>query len=1199
MAQSVHVYPANPGWNGSTPVGGVTATGLNQRILVIPVVTQGTAFNPAANDLAPAILANLTNAFAVVNDFWSENSYQQLSFQTTVLNRFYQMPLPVGDYFNPDYVAPKLVGTALGPEPVTVPAGHFRITLHISAADETPIVVDLAAGTMTRGALRDAIAAELGVGDKLAVALAGAGDATRLEFTVGQTYVSAGTYVHLDYAASDQAVLDAVGLDRPVVTLAPVTLTTRGAVFPVTSAAGETITLTLTNDAGATEVFAWTPGAATFASAAAFVTAQGTAVANATITAAAGGQLQFTVTPTLAGAIARAVFTGPDLLLDGLGLNASTEADGVITFSARNTVKGDRRLILGQAVAAFMLNELTVAHATAPPTGAIPTLAITAGNKAAIDLAMAANVDPFNSIAVVFLDAPNKRAGATGGYLSVGIDNGGFLYEYQTHASGQVAFDFTTAPTFTHETGHNIGFWDLYNNSSGSYDPSLLYPNDWDVMHNQGQLPHTGLWHKELIAHWLSASGAAIGSVDVPPGFGDTRDGHFLLTPLELGQAEYDALLGAAPGRQVVKGLKLPLALGAAGDDHFLLVHNRQAGALFSSLLPQKPGAPARGGMYVTDAINLNGSGFFPTTRNFDHPLTDVPLLAGSDVSPILDAAPAADIDLLHAYPAYDGITLDIVGQVAGPGALNGRPSYQLDVHRVQRDFLDLRITPWGAPPYESPDIWIEHADGTLSATPLAGNGEPARWSPDYDPAANGGNPLNWIRVQVTNSGTVNATMVQVQVKVNTPGGMGDDGTWVTLPLSAGQDIPAGGTAIFNLPWTPRVNRHTCIKAEVYRWTSTLGDLNPWNNGAQENVTDFYPTASSPWETTAIEFEVASRLPYPVDVEIEPQFLPPGLIVRLDRPFLTVPPRTRVLVSGTLQLDENVFPHPTPGGDSQKRRMRVFHLAAFVVAGDYRMLMGGISYRVFPSARVDLNVSVTVDGGGNIVVTGTTTPAAPNQHFEVQIRYPSGRYQWVDVTTDGAGNISTTIPPLEPGNVRVTVHYPAGGDFAPTTSDETLVDTRHPGVGPVRPGPREVDLFWGGYFPARKLPLRSAFNTGLRAGRALGSHWSAELELGIAFADSLSTRGLLGHAQAQVRWLPGAASQAVRPFLLAGGGLMWFRSTGPWSVSPTVAYGAGAEFHWLPRAGFRLDVRDLVPTDLFNLGATHGLQLTWGMAFWF
>ncbi|MGE0353191.1 MAG: hypothetical protein AB7I33_07410 [Gemmatimonadales bacterium] len=1198
-AQQVHVYDARPPALGTTTIFSVTKSDLNQPVLVIPVISQDTPFDPVNNQLAPALLANLQNNFQQTSDFWLENSYGRVSFQATVLDRFYQMPRGLDFYFNPAYVTPELKGTDIGAEPVAVPAGNVRLILHISDADETAITVTFAAagGPYTYAQLQTLIETAIGPGGKLTLGSIAA--THRLDFTVPTTHTQAGTFVHLDYAASNAAVLDALGLDRPNEELGIPRVTGRGAQFPLTTQAGWSFTLTITNDAGTPEAFTWNPPAATYNTAADFVASQGTAVAGATITAA-GGELRITLAPTIPGAIVQADFSGTAALLDGLGLDESTEADGVINYSSRNTVKGDRSLIMGQAVAAYMLNELTRPPDPAPAVDPIPNMAITAANKAAIDALMAANIDIYRAIVVVFTDAPNKRAGGAGGYVNAGIDNGGFLYEYQTFASGQIAFDFSDAMTIAHETGHNIGFPDLYNNSDGSYDPALLFPNNWDVMHAQTRFPHTGVWDKELDAGWLTANGAAIQGVDVPAALGATNTGNFVLTPLEFGTAQYDALLAAVPGRTIVKAIRLPLGLGMAANDHFLFISNRQRGATFSQLLPQKAGAPAVGGVYVTDGISRSSFDFFkPTTRNFVHPLSDLPPLATGDAVPILDNAPNPDLNLLASYPAYDGITLNIVGQVAGPAPFNDRPSYLVDITREQKDFLDLRITPWGAPPYESPDIWIEHGNEPLSAVPLPGNGEAARWSPDYDPAANGGVPLNYIRVKVSNTGTVDATGVQVRVKVNTPGGMGDDGTWVTMPLSDLKDIPAGGSAIFDIPWTPRVNRHTCVQAEVYRWNSALGDLDPWNNRTQENVNDFFPTASSPWETMPVEFEVASNLLRPVDVTIEPEGLPRGYILDLDRWYFTIPARSKILVTGTLRMDETIIPPLSPR-DPQRRKGDIFHLAAYLVGGDWRIFAGGITLRVFPSVRTTVSVDVTVDAGGNIVVTGTTNPPAPGQHVEVVIRYPSGRYQWVPATTDANGNISVTVPPLEPGNVRVSVDLPPGGPFAPTATGPTMVDTRHPTPGaPGRAGRHQVDLYLGGLWMDDTLAMKSGFETGFRYGYNLRPRFMLELETGLAFTGRPSADGLLGRVQANLRVHPLAATSPVRPFVLIGAGFAWFKAIGIPDDSPLLTWGIGADFDWSSRIGFRLDARDVIFTDLFRTGSTHNIEINWGPTFRF
>ncbi len=1057
-AQQVHVFAAAQPALGTTTTLSVNDDDAGQKVLVIPVVTQDTAFDPANNDLAgidPALQGNLQNKFQTVSDFWSENSYTRVSFQTDVLGRFYQMPRGLDHYFNPAFQAARVTGSATLSEPVAVPTGTLQLRVHVSTSDETTVTVPFDAAdspytfAQLETKLSDAIAP---LGDKLAVSIFG-GATRRLRFTVGQRHVREGTFVRIQAAGSDPAVLDALGLDTPLEDLAAPRITSRGSAFPLNPAAASTLTLTVENEAGATEPFAWAIPAGALADAAAFVAAHGATHANATISEDAG-ELRFDVTPGIALPIESLTFTiVGDLDLDALGLDEIAETTGVVSFAARNTVRGNRRLITGQAIAAYVLNEL--GRPAAPP-GNIPNLAITAANEAQIDAALANAVDTYAAFAVLFLDGGGKRAGASGGYIDVGIENAGFLYQYQTFGDIQLAFQTTSAATFAHEIGHNIGFYDLYDNSGGNYGPDLEYPLDWDSMHRQSELPHTGGLHKEQRATWVSRDGTTVASFPLPatPGV-ETRQ--FALTPLEFGNAQYDSQVAPPGGRTEAKLIRLPLGLGPTQNDHYLLLQNRQPGASFSQDLPQAAGAPEAGGLYVTDVITRKFFNYFGiTSRNFVHPLTDVPLVAvpnPGNTSPVVDRAPQPDVTLTGTYPAYAGFTIDVVGSQAGPAGLP--ETLLVNVSREQSDFLDLRITPWGAPPWESPDIWLEHGDEPLGTVPLPGNGEPVRWSPDYDPAANGGVPLNFVRVLVTNDGTVDATDVQVKLRINTPGGMGGSGTWAELPLSAPQDVPAGGSAIFDFPWNPRVDRHTCVKAEIFRWDSVLGDIEPFNNGTQENVNDFNPGASSPWQPEPFEFEVANPLDHDVEVEVQPIGLTPGLVVEIERTMFQVPARSRVQVAAVLRLDETHIPVPPfESFDAylkRRPRERRFHLEGFALAGDFRVPIGGITYDVQPARNVVIHVDVGVDRDGDIVVEGTTKPPAPGQDIEIEVRYPSGRHVWLDVQTDTDGSIDETIEPEEDGSVRLAVNYPPGGAFAPTRTGDVTVDTREPTPRPTIP----------------------------------------------------------------------------------------------------------------------------------------------------
>ncbi|NNE34219.1 MAG: hypothetical protein HKN13_03220, partial [Rhodothermales bacterium] len=484
------------------------------------------------------------------------------------------------------------------------------------------------------------------------------------------------------------------------------------------------------------------------------------------------------------------------------------------------------------------------------------------------------------------------------------------------------------------------------------------------------------------------------------------------------------------------------------------------------------------GGLYLADTITSKVFDYFTiTTRNFVHPLTDQPTLPGSNVRPILDADPATDIAVNMTYPAYAGLSIDIVDTIPGPAGAVDRPTYIVEISREQSDFLDLAVTPWNAPPWESPDIWIEHGDkaeADLSTVPLPENGEPARWSDTYDPNApgNDGKPLNWIRVKVTNNGTVDATDVELKVKVNSPGGMGGKGDWVELDLSEPADIPAGGSTIISVPWNPKVRGHTCIQVEIFRWSSALGDIDLTNNGTQENVNSFRPTAGSPWHPAPFSVDVANPFDRALEIYLQADGLRPGFSVAWDEAFFVMEPHSKTTRTGVLHIDEDIVPTPEPDGSGgivfyeyqcgpdievtaaalkdrrcdkvRTKPIRMYmHVAGYANAGDFRVPIGGVTYNVQPTLRLDLDVRVT-GRGGDIHVEGETSPKAGGQDMEIELQYPSGRFDWVPVRTDGDGRFDVSIRPEEEGTVGVAVNYPDGGAFAPVKVEGKLYDPNIP-----------------------------------------------------------------------------------------------------------------------------------------------------------
>lgn len=1193
----VVVFTDWPAYDGLTPQDPVLPKELDQKVLVIPVVTNEEPWDPNNNAIPPAIKTDFENAAAKMNEFWVENSFGQISFQTTVLDRVYQMPRERAFYFNPAYIQPKLWSYQVK-GPVTVPAGKLKLLLHISQADQTPIEISFAAGEspFTFDALENKICDNLGVGDKLQCEYAATGATeAQLRIEVGTQYVTEGTFIHVD-PASDFAVLEALGLTQAAIDLTIPRIESRGMEFPFSTLAGTTLTLSLVSSTGASEDFVWNLNAQTFNDPAAFVAAHGNGVANATITVAPNGELRFTLSPTTISAPFDDIQVfGQLAVVDALGLTKRYEDDGVIDYPSRKTVRGDWLGMVGQGIASYLIYELTRPWG-GPGGDPIPNLDIIQANEQALRDTIANHIDPYRIIILMFIDEPvDQRAGAACCWIPIGIENAGWTFNDFTYAGMQIDYDTSDAQLIAHEAGHNIGFYDLYNNSE-FYLPSYQYANNWDTMSRQTEFPHTAHWHKETVAKWLSGKNAGLGVFAEPPNFGsETRK--YVITPVEVSPGQYDSQLGGVPAdRTVVKGVRLPLNTNPDAE-HYLIVENRQKGIAFSQDLPHNAAA-VKGGLYIEDAIsvpNWMSNLLAATTRNVVHPLTDQPLNADFDVVPIVDAAPNADVNLVSTFPAYDGIDVNIVGTLPGPGAFAASPSLLVDVTRQQKNFLDLVITPWGAPPYESPDIWIEHNDGSFSSSPLAGNGEPARWAANWNAGLNG--HLNMVRVKVTNFGTVIATNVRVQVKVNQPGGMGDTGTWVVQPPSDPQDIPPGDWRIFNVGWSPKVAAHTCLEAEVISWDSQFGDRDPWNQRTQENVNDFYPTSASPWTLMPIEFDVASNRDHPIQVMFQAKNLPPGYILNLDQDFLTLPPKSKVRITGTLDLDESVIPPYT--ADERRpepRKPGVFHIAGYIIGGDYQLPLGGVTYRVFPSPLVNGTITVTTDGNGNVIVTGTTQPAQANDTIEVLVCYVSGKCEWVTTTTDANGNVNVTIPAKEDGPVRVTVYTPP--NYSPKGPSEVTVDPDNP-TSPVTTaaGANEVGFFIGGFFPANKLGMKSGFNTGFRAGQHFHPKLSAEGEAGIVFTSVAGTDGLLGHLTANLLYHFGNASSKTRPFVLVGLGGAKSQSSGVSDSTLAAILGIGANFQWHPKVGFRFDIRDFRMRDLFEQGRTDNLQGTWGVVF--
>ena len=214
----------------------------------------------------------------------------------------------------------------------------------------------------------------------------------------------------------------------------------------------------------------------------------------------------------------------------------------------------------------------------------------------------------------------------------------------------------------------------------------------------------------------------------------------------------------------------------------------------------------------------------------------------------------------------------------------------------------DPMIIPWGAPPWETADIWIDsekNGFGTYRYTD--GGGQPTGNGDDAWV-----NRSNRVMVRVRNIGPGIATNVRVQVFVNSPPGMGDAGpNWDYLGTIIIPSISAGSVAQDFVNWTPTVGAHTCIKAVI---ENIAGELSTSNNVAQENVSAFDTSMGSPFKPVGLTIDVFNPFAFKTPIRFHVRDVPKGWGVIVEPMEIILPP------NGQGRVHFEVFPSGMPGG---------------------------------------------------------------------------------------------------------------------------------------------------------------------------------------------------------------------------------------------------------------------------------------------
>ncbi len=880
--------------------------------------------------------------------YWLETSFGNQDVDSEMPDLILNLDGAYDDYFNRAFRDVKLRSNGLStqwtPDPTstsTILTLASTTTISIEVRDkfdnDIPVSMSLAAGTHTQAEVETACQSVFDAEREDWVTCT-INWANELEMTMVERFVVEGAFIRVDSGIN----LSDIGFDGPVATpgsfdndavIARLTGKDVPGDFPVTVPAGSSVTVdVLVRDKDlVTRTYAVTLPAGTYNKngvETAFLNKLNAEFNWVESFNAGTRRLGLRMRAAYTGAKAGVVVEGAGANQDIIGLDGPVRIDGVVKVNSENTVRGDRRVIVGEALSLYILGLANDAGIDLN----------TENGKTQADQLVVSELGGFDSFMVLFVHQHlassiiDKRAGAKDSAdYNIAIPTGGAPYKNQVRAGFMIGTGFDSWETWAHELGHNLGFWDIYSKSyhDSQFDRDFDYLNEWAMMDSHWAGSHTTAWHKMYFKKWVSTADVE----DVYPPAYESFDTHkYTLVPLEYPMSDYPGAGNADyPAAHVVR-------LQLSGN-HWLNLENRMPGPAYSKHLPGQAGnyiaggAPVEGGVIVTDTVDPWAPFLY---RSPVHVLN----LHGTNSAKGMFPGDVLNLSDGTVYPAYDGIKISVTGSELGPG---GNPdAMQIEVEwGPDPGYIDLEIRKWDAPnTYGTKDIWIDWpGNGSElypSSEPPVGNGDDTHWHPD-------GSALNIIRVRVHNNGTVAAKDVVVRAKIN-EANMGDKGKYTDIGDSPPKDIAAGGFTDFAFDWRPKESGHTCILARILTFNGPLGDLDRTNEEAQENVNDFAPAAGSPYTPYEFTVNVNSDYSVPADVMLMPTGLITGMVLELEKAYLELGPDEDVTVRGRLFLDENEIP---PDPRDRKQQME-FAVHAFIGTEESFLPFGGVSVIVNP-----------------------------------------------------------------------------------------------------------------------------------------------------------------------------------------------------------------------------------------------------------
>lgn len=573
---------------------------------------------------------------------------------------------------------------------------------------------------------------------------------------------------------------------------------------------------------------------------------------------------------------------------------------------------------------------------------------------------------------------------------------------------------------YAHEIGHNLGFPDLYEGSTPLVGAEI---GSWGVMASSSA-SHPIAWTKTFLTE--NSWGVGV-EVMRPPTGPDPAVLEVLLAPSESPLPTSNPFSTSHPNLPLTQIVRLDIE-GRVRSGNYqsgnraLYVENRQRNATYappfkdSQYDTELPGS----GVIITDAIDTyTGVLVNRSEVRFTEP----------DSGPI---SRAGDIAVVQRFGTNASLRVEVVDEVQSTP-----PIYHLRISWGAADRFDYRISPWNPPPWDSDDIWV---DTNFANDWSEYKQSDAIKNPDVTghPVLNGDESrVGWpsrVYARVHNDGNVDRTNVPVRFEVIVPAAIGPAPGQLIGQTSI--DIPKRGSAVARVDWTPRASNeeHVCLRVVVDPDRNELSEL---NNEAQENLTEWYAEASSPYAPVEFRYQVANPLPTRAPIRLRAKGLTRGWTLTVDPYEFWLEAGEVIEAVAELRAGDNV-----PFDDAlleEGLSVPIISLEGLVLDDHAWVPFGGISGIAHAVRKTKLEVDIETTGSNRIIVFGqATSRAAPvgssivGATVGLRVFLPSGENVVLTrAVTDADGKFEATIQ--LPFSTNKSTAYSLDAALAPIT----------------------------------------------------------------------------------------------------------------------------------------------------------------------